>query len=153
MFCPPTDTGPIEKTSLKKSAVYRYAVFTELPFTTNQLNKLTMVRDLKIVIHLTIDNMDYSIFDRIRSGDRREARMWAQGLYTSLKDVLTNSAPINSSFAREFLSLAYGKQIEYVAEAIVTLSYGLGDFKQHAKKLESIAAGYFKSGISPRVKV
>ena len=87
--------------------------------------------------------MDYSVFDKIRSGDRRIARFWAHALYTSLKDVLTGNSS-NHYFARDFLSSPQEEQIVYVSQTIDALKHWLVGFENHAKRLREYATKYFK---------
>lgn len=76
--------------------------------------------------------MDTSIFERIKSGDGREKRVWAESLYTSLKAMLTGEGYRNPIFESALNQLSREEQTNYITRAIDAIKSVETHFKSYA---------------------
>lgn len=85
--------------------------------------------------------MNDSIFEKIRTGDGRQKRAWAESLYAGLKGILTGEGYRNPVFEQAFVSQSQEDQLKYLNRAIESVASVTG-YSDHAKNLSSLVQNY-----------
>ena len=86
--------------------------------------------------------MNHLIFDRIRTGDRRQKRAWSHALYCSLKGFLTEEGYRNPVFEKAFVLQSPEDQVNYLDQSVETIA-SIPGYSNHAQNLSSLAEHYY----------
>lgn len=89
--------------------------------------------------------MDEAIFEKIRTGDGRQKRAWAEALYNNFRGILTGKGYRNTVFEETFVHLNPDEQVNYINRAIEVIRTAFGNegvYEPHAEGLAKLIENY-----------